>query len=164
MQNQFKMRNLTGYARATNAAEVAVLTLAVLLTVASAIFIKEQGAAPALVQLASVEAQMNGPGTPSSEMDIPPPDELPPTVHISATGFRVGSAIGDQTDIPLAADQSYDLAALHEHLEARHRVAPNERAVVLSADDGVEYHDIVATMDTLVASEYPDVTVAGEGL
>jgi len=56
LQNQFKMRNLTGYARATNAAEVAVLTLAVLLTVASAIFIKEQGAAPALVQLASVES------------------------------------------------------------------------------------------------------------
>jgi len=82
LQNQFKMRNLTGYARATNAAEVAVLTLAVLLTVASAIFIKEQGAAPALVQLASVESPRNVEAAPTQGAPIETIDDTHPEMDV----------------------------------------------------------------------------------
>lgn len=115
-------------------------------------------------QLASVEAQLNGPGRPESEMVAIDPQDLPLTVHITPNGFRIGSALGDQTEIPLAADDAYDLAGLQEHLQARHRLDPNDTDVVLSADDGVAYHDIVATMDVFVANDFPSVTISGEGL
>ncbi len=113
-------------------------------------------------QLGKMEAHLNSPG-PSGDITAPPPEEFPITVHVTANGFRVGSAIGDRSEIPRAGE-GYDLAGLGEHLAARRRLAPNEHEAILSADDGVAYHDIVATMDALVANDYPDVTVAGEGL
>ena len=109
-------------------------------------------------QLGRVEAQLNGPGQP--EIGQPPPDVLPLAVYVTAQGYRVGGAHGDRTEIELTSDGSYDLAALHEHLCARHRIDPNERDVVLTADDGVAYAHLVAAMDAFVANDFPHMTLS----
>lgn len=114
-------------------------------------------------QLASVNAQMNAGGDPVHGIDEPPPP-IPMQIHVTPTGYTIGSDAGDRTEIGLASDQSYDLAALHEHLQTRHGMAPGESTVVLSADDGVDYADLIAVMDACVANHFPNVTMTGEGL
>ncbi|MGE0790268.1 MAG: ExbD/TolR family protein [Sandaracinaceae bacterium] len=113
-------------------------------------------------KLASVDALLDGPGTPEATMTEPDRDlELPLTVRIGTAGYTVASEAGDQTEIPKVAEGEYDLATLHEHLRARHRIDPNQERVVLTADDGVSYEHIVAAMDVFMAESYPEVTVSG---
>ncbi len=110
-------------------------------------------------QLASVEANLDGPGNVRDMTD--PSPHVPLSVRVLADGYLVASGLGDETRIPRSEETSYDLLALREHLAARRQVAPNEDAVVVSADDGVAYADIVQTMDVLTGSGFPNVTVSG---
>ena len=112
-------------------------------------------------QLASLEAHLDAPGTPESTLDEPPPSDLPLTVLIDGEGYRLSTELGDETRIPLAPSGEHDTVALREALQRRHGVVPNEERVVLSADDGVQYAQLVAAMDVFSGSGYPSVTVAG---
>jgi len=112
-------------------------------------------------QMASLDALLDSPGTPESEMVQPEPSTLPLTVLIDHEGYRLTTELGDETRIPLASDEGYDTAALREHLNRRHQIDPNDERVVVSADDGVQYAQIVAAMDVFAGTGYSSVTVAG---
>lgn len=112
-------------------------------------------------KLASLPAHLDSPGHPVSEMDRPAPSELPLTVLIDADGYRLSTELGDETRIPLSSSGIHDTLALSEALRARHRIVPNEERVVLSADDGVQYAQVVEAMDVFSGSGYPSVTLAG---
>ena len=111
-------------------------------------------------QLASVEAHLDGPGTPQSHLDQRPP-ELPLTVRVSSTGYTLSTGAGDEFTIPMADEDSYDTAALREHLATRRQLDPNRHAAVLMADDGVQYASVVQTMDLLSGGGFPEVTISG---
>ena len=111
-------------------------------------------------QLSSLDAHMNTPGNPQSEMDTDE-HELPLTVLIDDDGYRLSSELGDETRIPLASDGAHDTVALRDALRDRHRIDPNESSVVLAADDGIQYAQVVETMDVFSGSGYPSVTVSG---
>lgn len=110
-------------------------------------------------QLSAIDA--NTPGAQDHPTgDDPPPTTLALIVRVTADGYSVGSDAGDQMTIARASE-GYDLAALQEHLAARRRLAPNEQTVVVTADDGVAYADLMAAMDTLVGAGFEDVSVSG---
>lgn len=110
-------------------------------------------------QLSAIQANAPG-GTSSTEPIDDVAQVLPLIVRVTAEGYTVGSDAGDQLVIA-RADERYDVAALSEHLAARRRVAPNEHRVVVTADDGVAYADLVTAMDTLVGAGFEDVSVSG---
>jgi biopolymer transport protein ExbD len=111
-------------------------------------------------RLASLEAHLDSPGRPVSEIDLPAPSELPLVVLIDGEGYRLSTELGDETRIPLSASGDHDTLALQEALRERHRIVPNEGRVVLSADDGIQYAQVVEAMDIFSGSGYPSVTLA----
>lgn len=112
-------------------------------------------------QLASVQAHLDGPGVPSpNSIDTPLPP-LPIAVLVQANGYRLSSDAGDEVQIPLASTGDYDTAALTEQLTTRRRLDPNRTQAIVSADDGVQYADVVQAMDLLAGNGYPHVTVSG---
>lgn len=112
-------------------------------------------------KLASLDAHLDAPGTPTEAMDQPTPNDLPLTVRIDHDGYFLSTGLGDETRIPLAAEGSWDLAALQQHLVERHRLDPNDARVIVTADDGVEYAQVVAAMDVFAGSGYANVTITG---
>ncbi|HJL19139.1 MAG TPA: biopolymer transporter ExbD [Sandaracinaceae bacterium LLY-WYZ-13_1] len=111
-------------------------------------------------QLSSMDAYLDAPGNPQSEMD--PPTDLPQPlmVRVSHDGFTLSTALGDEVEIPKVED-AYDLTALREHLSARRRLDPNRTQALVSADDGVTYAQVMDTMDALAGHGFPHVTVSG---
>lgn len=91
-------------------------------------------------------------------LDRPPPQPL--TVQVGANGYTLLGEAGDRIEVPKSGED-YDVAGLRQQLEARRHAAPNERRVVVAADDGVLYADLVLAMDTLVGAGFPDVSVSG---
>ena len=67
---------------------------------------------------------------------------------------------GEDVRIPKSED-AYDLVALRDHLRARRGIDPNERAMVVTADDGVAYAELIRAMDVLGGTGYQDVTISG---
>ena len=82
------------------------------------------------------------------------------TLVVGANGYRVIGIAGEDVTIP-RAEESYDIAALRDHLRARRGIDPNERAMVVTADDGVSYAELIRAMDVLGGSGYSDVTISG---
>ena len=112
-------------------------------------------------KLASLDAHLDSPGTPESEMVQPTPDDLPLTVMIDHDGYRLSTGLGDETRIPMQAEDAWDTVALREHLQQRRQLDPNDTRVIVTADDGVEYAQMVAAMDVFSGTGYDSVTVAG---
>lgn len=111
-------------------------------------------------KLSSLDANLEGPGQ-TQCMDCPTHDDLPLTVRIDHDGYHLSTGLGDETRIPLAGEGTWDHAALTEHLRERHRLAPNDGRVVVTADDGVEYAQMVAALDVFAGTGYSAVTVSG---
>ena len=111
-------------------------------------------------KLASLDAHLDAPGNPTSEMDNPS-DDLPLTVRIDHDGYQLSTGLGDETRIPLAAEGNWDTVALREHLAERRRLDPSDTRVIVTADDGVEYAQMVTAMDAFAGTGYYAVTVAG---
>lgn len=112
-------------------------------------------------KLASLDAHLDGPGQPESEMVQPSPDDLPLTVRIDHEGYFLSTGLGDETRIPLQAEGSWDTVALREHLQQRHDLDPNDARVIVTADDGIEYAQMVEAMDVFSGTGYSSVTVSG---
>ena len=78
------------------------------------------------------------PGTATTSTD-------PPTVVVSARGFRIGAS----EPIPLRADGTWDFAALTAQLAERKRAFPAETKIVLTPDATVPFEVLVSTMDAV---------------
>jgi len=110
-------------------------------------------------QMASLNANLDAPGAPESEMTAPD-SALPLTVLIDHDGYRLSTELGDETRIPLT-NESHDTGALRAQLERRMQLAPGENRVVVSADDGIQYAQVVEAMDVFAGTGFDSVTVAG---
>jgi len=98
----------------------------------------------------------------------PTPDAPPVLQHESLIlqmghgGYVLASTTGDRLEIPRSEDR-YDTVALRERLEERRRMAPNMRAIVLAPEDGIDYAQIIETMDTLTGTGFDDVSLSDGG-
>ena len=53
----------------------------------------------------------------------------------------------------------YDQEGLREKLRDRRQQEPNRRDLIVTADDGVIYEDIVSAMDIVVGEGYEDMSL-----
>ena len=111
-------------------------------------------------QMATLNANLQGPGSPEAPM-VAPSSDLPLTVMIDHEGYRLSTELGDETRIPLASEGAHDTVALRENLRHRLQLDPNEHRLVVSADDGIEYAQVVDAMDVFAGTGFDNVTVAG---
>lgn len=111
-------------------------------------------------KLSAVDANLE-PNGPTQDPGVLPPDEPPAMLRVAADGYRIAGSGGDEIRIARADEATYDIAALREHLRARRGIDPNERAMIVTADDGVAYAELVSAMDALAGTGYQEVTVSG---
>ena len=74
---------------------------------------------------------------------------------------RVGGPV-----VPMAArgDEGFEVAAIARCAAVLHAAHPTEHTVVVSADPGIPYRDVIATMDALRSRDdvplFPDVQIS----
>jgi biopolymer transport protein ExbD len=85
--------------------------------------------------------------------DAPTTNPLKLEVTVLEDGFRTSYAGSEEAvggpDIPLANDGTHDYAALEAKARALKAAYPDEFTVTVSAENDVELHQIVGTMDAL---------------
>jgi biopolymer transport protein ExbD len=109
-------------------------------------------------QLASIDAAQNVPG--QNTPDVSNVDELRLTLQLTGDGYVLASTAGDQIAIPKVGD-AYDVSGLRSRLAAYHTAAPSRKDLTVTADDGIEYADLVQAMDAAVAAGFPGISVTG---
>jgi biopolymer transport protein ExbD len=109
-------------------------------------------------QLARLDANQNQPG--QAAPDQPPPEEkIKVILQIQANGYVLASSAGDRIEIPKSGD-TYDQEQLREKLQERKRLEPNRKDLVVAPEDGVQYKDVVASMDMVVGEGFPDMSLS----
>ena len=91
--------------------------------------------------------------------DEPPPEEkILLVLQVRTTGYVLASTAGERVEIPKAGDV-YDTEELKTKLEERKRLEPNRTDIIVAAEDGVRYADVVAAMDLAIGVGFPDVSI-----
>jgi biopolymer transport protein ExbD len=80
-------------------------------------------------------------------------------LQVQANGFVIASSAGDRIEIPKSGD-TYDMEQLREKLQERKRLEPNRKDLVVAPEDGVQYKDVVASMDMVVGEGFPDMSLS----
>lgn len=109
-------------------------------------------------KLAAVDANANG-SSPQGHVDGPPPPR-PTVLRVFATGYVIVGPAGDEVRIEREASAPYDVVALRQRLRERRSAIPNERSMLVTADDGVVYAELVHAMDALSGAGYEGLTVS----
>ena len=109
-------------------------------------------------QLARLDANQQQPG--QAAPDTPPPEEkIKVVLQVQANGYVLASSAGDRIEIPKQGD-AYDQEQLREKLQERKRLEPNRKDLVVAPEDGVQYKDVVASMDMVVGEGFPDMSLS----
>ncbi|HBQ11354.1 MAG TPA: hypothetical protein DEF51_09325 [Myxococcales bacterium] len=108
-------------------------------------------------KLARIETNQQQPGQ-NAPMDQPQEEQIRLFVHVSPTGYGLSDTAGVRIQIDKAGDV-YDQEGLREKLRDRRQQEPNRRDLIVTADDGVVYEDIVSAMDIVVGEGYEDMSL-----
>ena len=109
-------------------------------------------------KLARLEANQNVPST-SAPSEEPPPETDKLTISISTTGYTLSSTSGDSHSVPRHGDD-YDIDGLKTQLETWRAAFPNRNDIIVAAEDGVLYQDIVAVMDTARGETWTEISLS----
>ncbi len=83
-------------------------------------------------------------------------------VMVTERGFSLVLP-GTTNEIPRIAgngEQRYDYKMLAEKLKTVKAALPEQRTLTVLPEDGVNYDDLVSTVDTCVGEQFPDVSVS----
>lgn len=109
-------------------------------------------------QLARLDANQQQPGQ-QAPNEPPPEEKIKVILQVQANGYVLASSAGDRIEIPKSGD-SYDMEQLREKLQERKRLEPNRKDLVVAPEDGVQYKDVVASMDMVVGEGFPDMSLS----
>lgn len=110
-------------------------------------------------QLARLEANMAIPGAPNP--DEPPPeedDQIKLYLKVLQSGYALESSAGDSIQIPKNGD-AYDIAGLRTKLQERRQMDANRHDLILLAENGVKYSEIVQAMDIANGEQFTQVSI-----
>lgn len=109
-------------------------------------------------QLARLEANMAVPGQPNPDEQVEPDDEVKLFLKVLQSGYALESSAGDSIQVPKNGDQ-YDIAGLRTKLQERRQMDPNRHDLILLAENGVKYADIVQAMDIANGEQFTQVSI-----
>ena len=107
-------------------------------------------------KLARISANQQQPGQ-EAPMDAPPPeDTIKLYLQVQNSGYVLASTAGDRIQIPKSGDR-FDLEELRNKLRERKRLEPNRTDIIVAPEDGVQYSDVVSSMDMVVGEGFKDM-------
>ncbi len=116
-------------------------------------------------QISRLQVQQLGTGAPE-----PPPAEQQKTLLVTLAmgerGFNLSTSSGTSVDIPTlgrgpAGEIRFDLKALGENLKRLKSDYPDTSAITVSAEDTVNYGDLVQVIDSCIGAGLAAVSVTG---
>ena len=116
-------------------------------------------------QIARLQVQQLGTGAPETEQSDPQ-KQLLVTLAMGERGFNLSTSAGLSLDIPMLGRGQdgaarYDLKVLAEKLKQLKSENPETAAVTVSAEDTVNYGDLVQVIDACVGAGLVSVAVTG---
>jgi|SRR6516165_8482925 len=117
-------------------------------------------------QISRLQVQQLGTGAPEAEQTEQQQKQLLVTLAVGERGFNLSTSAGLSLDIPsLGRGQDgavrYDLKALGDKLKQLKSENPDTAAVTVSAEDTVNYGDLVQVIDACVGAGLVSVAVTG---
>lgn len=109
-------------------------------------------------ELARVKANQQTPGQ-AAVIDPPTNPRMKYILQIQTDGFVLASEGGDSVRIPKQGDR-YDLVELKTKLQDRKQREPNRDDIIVAAEDGVVYENIVAAMDVASGEGFENMTLS----
>jgi hypothetical protein len=109
-------------------------------------------------QLARLEANMAVPGQPNPDEPPPEDDEVKLFLKVLQSGYALESSAGDSIQIPKTGD-AYDIAGLRTKLQERRHMEANRHDLILLAENGVTYSDIIQAMDIANGEQFTQVSI-----
>jgi len=94
--------------------------------------------------LAAISISQRRPGE-ASAIEVAD-EKLQLMLLVTAHGYELSTTAGDRIVIP-ARSQGHDIEALSEKLRAFRNAYPSQESISVTAEDGVEYESLIATLD-----------------
>jgi biopolymer transport protein ExbD len=118
-------------------------------------------ASTAFLSIGILDAGVAAAGNTATDNSAPPPVNLELVVSNTKTmSIKVTGKTNSNFDIAAAKDGTWNLAEMNEKLTGLHQQWPTVNAITLTADNSVEYQDVIKTMDS-VRKTIPVVLLGG---
>jgi biopolymer transport protein ExbD len=118
-------------------------------------------ASTAFLSIGILDAGVAAAGATANDNSAPPPVNLEVVISNTKTmSIKVTGKTNSNFAIAAAKDGSWNLAEMNEKLAGLHQQWPTVNAITLTADNTVEYQDVIKTMDS-VRKTIPVVLLGG---
>ena len=113
-------------------------------------------------QLARMDVTQKGQGAAGASEEKPPEPTVTLTLFIDKDGYTFSKSTGEQTPIPKKGDE-YDVVKLADTLKDAKTAYPDKNDIQVKSDDDVIYNNVIKTVDVVVSSKFPDVSLSDKG-
>jgi biopolymer transport protein TolR len=113
-------------------------------------------------QLARMDVSQKGQGAAGAENEKPPENVVTLTLFVNKDGYTFAKSTGETTDIPKKGEE-YDYVKLADVLKDTKTAYPDKTDIQVKSDDDVIYNNIIRTMDIVLSSKFPDVSLSDKG-
>lgn len=99
---------------------------------------------------------------PSGAVDEPPTPSVTLTLFINKDGYIFSKSTGESTPIEMKGEE-YDYTKLAEIMAAAKKDHPDKEDMNIKADDTVIYNKVIKTMDVVISSHFPNISLSDKG-
>jgi biopolymer transport protein TolR len=110
-------------------------------------------------QMARLQASQKGQG--QAGEDTPPEQQVNIVVVVNQDGYNLVVS-QEQTPIPKKGDR-YDVEKLAAELKKVKDANPDKNDVKVASEDQIKFETLVRTMDTVLSSQFPDISLIDTG-
>jgi len=113
-------------------------------------------------QLARMDVAQKGQSSAGATDEKPPENVVQLTLFIDKDGYTFSKSTGEQTPIPKKGEE-YDYVKLADTLKDAKTAYPDKTDIMVKSDDDVVYNNIIHTIDVVLSSKFPDVSLGDKG-
>lgn len=99
---------------------------------------------------------------PSGAVEDQPTPTVQLTLFINKDGYIFSKSTGESTPIELKGEE-YDYVKLSEIMQQAKKDHPDKEDITIKTDDNVIYNKIIKTMDVVISSKFPNVSLTDKG-
>ena len=99
---------------------------------------------------------------PSGAVEDQPTPTVQLTLYINKDGYIFSKSTGESTPIEMKGEE-YDYVKLAETMQQAKKDHPDKDDITIKSDDTVIYNKIIQTMDVVISSKFPNVSLTDKG-
>jgi biopolymer transport protein ExbD len=113
-------------------------------------------------QLARMDVAQKGQSSSGATDEKPPENVVQLTLFIDKDGYTFAKSTGENTPIPKKGEE-YDYTKLADTLKDAKTAYPDKNDIMVKSDDDVIYNNVIKTIDVVLSSKFPDVSLSDKG-